>query len=59
MVNPNSKVKVIKGNKSGEAYYISRVVEVQNENDIWKELNKLCKRDRRKGRKLYKELMKE
>lgn len=59
MVNPNSKVKVIKENKSEKIYYISRVIEVQSENDIMKELNKLSKRDRRRGRKLYKKIMKD
>lgn len=59
MVNPNSKVKVIKENKSEEVYYISRVIEVQRENEIMEELNKLSKRDKRKGRKLLRKLMKD
>ena len=59
MVNANSKVKVIKENKSEEVYYISRVIEVQRENEIMEELNKLSKRDKRKGRKLLRKLMKD
>lgn len=59
MVNPNSKVKVLKENKSEEVYYISRIIKVQNEKEIMEELKKLSKRDKRKGRKLLKQLMKD
>lgn len=34
MVNPNAKVKVIKENEGEKIYYISRVIEVQSENEI-------------------------
>lgn len=59
MVNPNSKIKIIGENNKEEIYYISRIIEVQNEKEIMDELKKLSKRDKRKGRKLLKKLMKD